>query len=144
MTKAVPGWWMSLLFSPFCLSLSNCSKCNWKYFYLKAIWQRGRKHIYSFKACVFSGRSLPIKFVLLSLGTYLGGTTWKILEGSYNPQPTCCSPPSLNSSRLEWGGGLESDLTSVCSVPSFPEWGRHLHGLAKIWTCFHLRIWRQE
>lgn len=47
----------------------------------------GRKHIYSFKAYAFSGRSLPIKSVLLSLGSYLGNTI-----GQHNPLDASCNP----------------------------------------------------
>lgn len=82
MTKALWGWGMPVLFAPLCLSLCNCSKCNWKCFYLKAIWQRGEKiHLLFQGLCIFLGEAC-----LWNVSFYPWIASWEIPFGSAKPE----------------------------------------------------------
>lgn len=114
MMKALRGQLMPLRFVPLCLSLFHCSKRNWKYFYLKAIWRRGRKHIYSLKACAFSWVKPDYKICPFILG-------WLVGKSLLAVQPPVISPPSEQSPDSQ-------TFPLSFSPPLFlPKTGRHLN-----------------
>lgn len=68
--------------APHCLSPCNCGKCNWKCFYLKAIWQRREEiHLLFQGLCVFLGEAC-----LWNVSFYPWIASWEISFGSAKPE----------------------------------------------------------